>query len=84
MANNLHISYDLYQPGQNYDGVIAKIVDCHRELTRDFHREVTRLMVMFRMSYVGQDAGFSFLGLACWAELFLNRKLSLPVSRMWQ
>lgn len=25
MANNLHISYDLYQPGQNYDGVIAKI-----------------------------------------------------------
>lgn len=27
MANNLHISYDLYQPGQNYDGVIAKIKD---------------------------------------------------------
>lgn len=25
MANNLHISYDLYQPGQNYDGVIARI-----------------------------------------------------------
>ena len=56
----------------------------HPYMTRDFHREVTRLMVMFRMSYVGQGAGFSFLGLACWAELFLNRKLSLPVSRMWQ
>lgn len=25
MGSNLHISYDLYQPGQNYDGVIAKI-----------------------------------------------------------
>lgn len=25
MANNLHISYDLYAPGQNYEGVIAKI-----------------------------------------------------------
>src|SRR3546814_10049403 len=27
---------------------------------------------------------FSFWGLACWAELFLKRKLSLPVSNMWQ
>lgn len=27
---------------------------------------------------------FSFVGLACFAELFLNRKLSFPVSRMWQ
>jgi hypothetical protein len=25
MANNLHISYDLNVPGQNYDAVIAKI-----------------------------------------------------------
>lgn len=25
MANNLHISYDLNQPGQNYETVIAKI-----------------------------------------------------------
>lgn len=25
MANNLHISYDLKQPGKNYDVVIAKI-----------------------------------------------------------
>ena len=25
MANNLHISYDLSTPGQNYDAVIAKI-----------------------------------------------------------
>nr|WP_314433606.1 CRISPR-associated protein Cas2 [uncultured Brevundimonas sp.] len=25
MANNLHISYDLYTPGQNYEKVIAKI-----------------------------------------------------------
>lgn len=25
MANNLHISYDLYAPGQNYEKVIAKI-----------------------------------------------------------
>ncbi len=27
---------------------------------------------------------FSFLVLASCAELFLNRKLSFPVSRMWQ
>jgi hypothetical protein len=25
MANNLHISYDLYAPGQNYETVIAAI-----------------------------------------------------------
>ncbi|WP_140985843.1 hypothetical protein [Asticcacaulis tiandongensis] len=25
MANNLHISYDLYAPGQNYEKVIAEI-----------------------------------------------------------
>ena len=25
LANNLYVSYDLYLPGQNYDGVIAKI-----------------------------------------------------------
>jgi hypothetical protein len=25
MPNNLHISYDLYNPGQNYDNLIAKI-----------------------------------------------------------
>ena len=25
MANNLHISYDLYSPGQNYDDVIDAI-----------------------------------------------------------
>lgn len=25
MANNLHISYDLHQPGQSYDKVIEKI-----------------------------------------------------------
>lgn len=25
MANNLHISYDLNNPGQNYEAVIAKI-----------------------------------------------------------
>lgn len=25
MANNLHISYDLYRPGQNYDDVVARI-----------------------------------------------------------
>lgn len=25
MANNLHISYDLYSPGQSYDKVIAAI-----------------------------------------------------------
>src|SRR3984957_14845329 len=28
--------------------------------------------------------GFSFAGLAAFAELFLKRKLSFPVSRMWQ
>jgi hypothetical protein len=27
---------------------------------------------------------FSFAGLAVFAELFLKRKLSFPVSRMWQ
>lgn len=25
MANNIHVSYDLYQPGQNYEDVITKI-----------------------------------------------------------
>ncbi len=25
MANNLHISYDLYSPGQNYEAVIDRI-----------------------------------------------------------
>lgn len=25
MANNLHISYDLYAPGQNYESVIERI-----------------------------------------------------------
>lgn len=25
MSNNLHISYDLYNPGQNYDRVIGRI-----------------------------------------------------------
>lgn len=25
MANNIHVSYDLYAPGQNYDSVITKI-----------------------------------------------------------
>lgn len=25
MANNIHISYDLYAPGQNYERIIAKI-----------------------------------------------------------
>jgi hypothetical protein len=25
MANNLHVSYDLNNPGQNYDAIIAKI-----------------------------------------------------------
>lgn len=25
MANNVHVSYDLYQPGQNYEDVITKI-----------------------------------------------------------
>ena len=28
--------------------------------------------------------GFSLVGLAGFAELFLKRKLSFPVSRMWQ
>lgn len=27
MANNLHISYDLYAPGQNYEAVIKAIKD---------------------------------------------------------
>ena len=35
------------------------------------------------MRAVGQAGDFSFLDLGA-AELALNRKLSLPVSRMWQ
>jgi hypothetical protein len=35
-------------------------------------------------SGVRQVSSFSFAGLAAFAELFLKRKLSFPVSRMWQ
>ena len=59
-------------------------VDFHRDLPRDFHRELTRVEDMSRVMRDGQDAvdlSFLVLGLAA---LSLKRKLSLPVSMMWQ
>jgi beta-galactosidase len=59
-------------------------VDFHRELPRDFHRELTRVEGMSRVARDGQAAGdLSFLVLGL-AVLSLKRKLSLPVSMMWQ
>jgi hypothetical protein len=52
-------------------------------LTLDFHREVTRVDMVSRGAGLGQVVAFSFLALGA-AALALNRKLSLPVSRMWQ
>jgi hypothetical protein len=40
--------------------------------------------MMVSWSGVVKFRGFSFAGLAAFAELFLKRKLSFPVSRMWQ
>ena len=39
-------------------------------------------MMVLGQAFVVRD--FSFAGLAAFAELFLKRKLSFPVSRMWQ
>jgi ABC-type transport system involved in cytochrome c biogenesis ATPase subunit len=52
-------------------------------LTRDFHREVTRVVGSYVRSDLGLVKGwtFSFLVL-CWAADALNRKLSFPVSRI--
>jgi hypothetical protein len=59
------------------------LVDFHCELTWDFHREVTRVDMVPRGAGMGQVVAFSFRDLGA-AALALNRKLSLPVSRMWQ
>jgi hypothetical protein len=60
-------------------------VDCRREVTRYFHREVTRARLCPALRVMGQEVGFSFLVLVA-AMLVLalarKRKLSLPVSRM--
>ena len=60
------------------------IVDFHLDLTRDFHRDLTRVEGMSRVMRDRQDAvDLSFLVLG-FAALSLKRKLSLPVSMMWQ
>ena len=59
------------------------IVDCRQDLTRDCHREVTRLDDSFPRSGDGQVVGLSFRVLGA-AALARKRKLSLPVSRIWQ
>ena len=66
------------------EAVMTGAVDFRWELTRDFRREVTRLHVWFGYQVLVKGAAFSFFVTAVWAELFLKRKLSFPVSRMWQ
>lgn len=66
------------------DGHGHEIVDFRRELTRDFRREVTRLHVWFGSQALVKVGAFSFFVAGVWAELFLKRKLSFPVSRIWQ
>ncbi len=58
-------------------------VDFRLEVTRYFHRELTRVMVCPAERVLGQAGDFSFRGFGE-AELALKRKLSLPVSMMWQ
>lgn len=55
----------------------------HPYMTRYFHRELTRVKVCPAERVLGQAGDFSFRGFGE-AELALNRKLSLPVSMMWQ
>lgn len=64
---------------QSRDGV-----DCHREVTRDFHRELTRVGMCPPVRGVGQAGDLAFRDLGAAALLALKRKLSFPVSRMWQ
>ena len=55
--------------GRSRDGPFFCLVDFHRELTRHFHREVTRLSCMFRFGVDGQGSGFllRFFRLVCGA-----------------
>ena len=61
----------------------SRRVECRRELTRGCHEDLTRV---FEIGVFGfRQVGCGFLSRCAWvAELFLKRKLSLPVSRMWQ
>jgi hypothetical protein len=58
-------------------------VDFHAELTRVFHRELTRVNLWFAVHAEVKFLPFS-LRLFEAAALALKRKLSLPVSTMWQ
>ena len=58
-------------------------VDFRRELTRFFHRELTRVNLWFAGHTGVKFLAFSFRPLVA-AVLALKRKLSLPVSAMWQ
>lgn len=59
-------------------------VGFHAELTRFFHREVSHLLVWFSDQGLVKGLAFSPLFYAAAAELALKRKLSFPVSRIWQ
>jgi len=41
-------------------------------------------MYVFGFQVLVKMGVFSFFAAVVWAELFLKRKLSLPVSKMWQ
>ena len=58
------------------------LVDFHAELTRVFHRELTRVNLWFAVHAEVKFLPFSFRPFE--AALALKRKLSLPVSTMWQ
>lgn len=63
----------------------SQTVDCRWEVTRYFHRELTRAKLCPALRVLGQEIGFSFLTLG--AVVFVlalarKRKLSLPVSRI--
>jgi hypothetical protein len=61
----------------------ALVVDFHADLTRVFRRELTRVDLWFA-AYAGvKFLPFSLRPFVA-AELALKRKLSLPVSTMWQ
>jgi len=61
------------------------LVEYRRELTQDYHWELTRVGVGYVLPRAGKVKFwvYPFLDLGA-AELALKRKLSLPVSRMWQ
>ena len=63
----------------------GQAVDCRWEVTRYFHRELSRAKLCPALRVLGQEIGFSFLTLG--AVVFVlalarKRKLSLPVSRI--